>query len=58
MIGPLTYNDGKTVTLVGVVSYGPGVEPYDPYSCKGDNRPDIYARVTTGLDWIKQEMKS
>ena len=52
----MTYDDGQKVTIVGVSSYGPGVTPFDPYSCKGSGRPDVYARVTTGLDWIKHEL--
>lgn len=58
ILGPLTYDDGKKVTIVGVVSYGPGVPPFIHGSCKGVDRPDVYARVTTGLAWIKSEMKT
>ena len=58
ILGPLTYDDGERVTVVGVVSYGPGMPPFDPYSCKGIGRPDVYARVTTALEWIENKMRN
>ena len=45
--GPLVCNNNGNAVIVGVVSYNNGCEI---------GRPDVYARVTTVLNWIENNM--
>jgi secreted trypsin-like serine protease len=46
--GPLVLKQGVTNVIVGVVSFGIG--------CGKPGYPGVYARVTTFLDWIRENM--
>merc|ERR1712127_255928 len=46
--GPLVVNEDGRFTVVGVVSYGAG--------CARPGYAGVYARVTTYLDWINQNI--
>lgn len=48
--GPLTYNENGRSYLIGVVSWG------HPDGCAKPGYPGVYARVTTVLDWIQEEL--
>jgi len=47
--GPLTYKENGRSYLIGVVSWG---HP----KCALPEYPGVYARVTTALDWIQEEL--
>ena len=53
-LGPLTYKENGISYVVGVVSYGA------PNSCANTGwyhgLPGVYARVTTVLDWIDEQL--
>ena len=46
--GPFVCNDNGNAVIAGVVSWGIG--------CAHPNYPGVYARVTTVLDWVKNNM--
>ena len=46
--GPFVCNDNGNAVIAGVVSWGAG--------CALPDYPGVYARVTTALDWIKNNM--
>ena len=46
--GPYVCNDNGNAVIAGVVSWGIG--------CALPNYPGVYARVTTVLDWVKNNM--
>ena len=46
--GPLTYTMGGRAYVVGVVSWGEG--------CARPGKPGVYARVTTAMEFINQEL--
>ena len=48
--GPLVCMDGDNAVITGVVSFGIG--------CADPSYPGVYARVTSYLDWIKENMVS
>merc|ERR1719219_777732 len=48
--GPYVCNDNGNAVIAGVVSWGIG--------CAHPNYPGVYARVTTVLDWVKNNMGS
>ena len=47
--GPLTYKENGKSYLFGVVSWG---------GSHRQEQPDVYARVTSALDWIHKELRS
>jgi len=47
--GPLTYKENGRSYLIGVVSWG-------HETCAKPKYPGVYARVTTALDWIQEEL--
>ena len=47
-VGPITYTTGAKTYVVGAVSWGHG--------CARPNKAGVYARVTTVLSWINEEM--
>jgi len=47
--GPLTYKENGRSYLIGVVSWGHA-------TCAIPEYPGVYARVTTALDWIQEEL--
>ena len=48
LLGPLMYYHEGRATLVGVTSTGDG--------CGKDRFPGIFARVTSVMDWINEEL--
>ena len=48
-IGPLTYEVGGKATVVGVVSWG-------PKPCAQPNVPGVYARVTSAMPFIEDQL--
>ena len=46
--GPLTYTTGGRTYVVGIVSWGEG--------CARPGKPGVYARVTTAMQFINQEL--
>lgn len=44
--GPLAFLDGNKVKLIGVVSTGA--------HCAVAGLPGLYAKMTVGLDWVKE----
>src|SRR5690242_4274528 len=48
--GPYFFEGKEGYTLQGIVSWG--------YGCARPNVPGIYARVTTYIDWIQQQIQS
>ena len=48
--GPMVCNEDGKAIIFGVISWGLG--------CAEPNKPGVYARVTSALDWIKSNMVS
>ena len=46
--GPLVCNDNGKAVIAGVVSWG--------IECGSPNYPGVYARVTSALSWIQENM--
>jgi len=53
--GPLTYKENGKSYLIGVVSWG---ETDGGTRCVVPGYPQVFARVTTALDWIHKELGS
>ncbi|XP_053241219.1 transmembrane protease serine 3 [Podarcis raffonei] len=47
--GPLVCEDRNTWKLVGTTSFGVG--------CAEENKPGVYSRITSFLDWIHEQME-
>ncbi|KAH0624809.1 hypothetical protein JD844_032636 [Phrynosoma platyrhinos] len=47
--GPLVCEDLNTWKLVGTTSFGVG--------CAEENKPGVYSRITSFLDWIHEQME-
>ncbi|ETE59393.1 Transmembrane protease serine 3, partial [Ophiophagus hannah] len=47
--GPLACKDTNTWKLVGTTSFGVG--------CAEENKPGVYSRITSFLDWIHEQME-
>lgn len=47
--GPLACKDMNTWKLVGTTSFGVG--------CAEENKPGVYSRITSFLDWIHEQME-
>ncbi|XP_038616447.1 transmembrane protease serine 3 [Tachyglossus aculeatus] len=47
--GPLACEDGRVWKLVGATSFGIG--------CADVNKPGVYSRITSFLDWIHEQME-
>jgi len=46
--GPMVTNEGSYYSIIGVVSWG--------FGCAQANAPGVYARVTSQLGWISQQI--
>ena len=57
--GPIVVEKEGSFVLVGLVSTVPGVDKYfawPPCYCNCEDYPEVHARVSFAVPWIKQEM--